>query len=76
MRIGTDRSRCIGAGMCALTAPEVFDQDTDDGTVLVSDAAPVGAAAEAARRAVRLCPSGAIFEDPNAAPPHRDTRKT
>ncbi|MFE3458434.1 ferredoxin [Nocardiopsis aegyptia] len=70
MRIGVDRSRCIGAGMCALTAPEVFDQDTGDGRVLTLDAAPKGAAAEAARRAVGLCPSGALSEEP----PTRENR--
>lgn len=69
MRIGVDRPRCIGAGMCALTAPEVFDQDTGDGRVLTLDDAPSGAAAEAARRAVRLCPSGALSEEPDG-PPH------
>ena len=32
MRVSADRNVCIGAGLCALTAPEVFDQD-DDGLV-------------------------------------------
>jgi ferredoxin len=54
-----DREVCIGAGMCVVTAPDVFDQE-DDGlvTVLVDDvaAADVGAV----RSAVSLCPSGAL----------------
>ena len=32
LRVEADRSKCMGAGMCALNAPEVFDQDEDAGT--------------------------------------------
>lgn len=58
MRVTADREVCVGAGMCALTAPEVFDQD-DDGIVVVLRPAPDGAEADVAREAVHLCPSGA-----------------
>ncbi|GAA3081138.1 ferredoxin [Pseudonocardia yunnanensis] len=59
MKIAADREICIGAGMCVLTAPAVFDQD-DDGIVelLVEDVPP--GEADAARQAVALCPSGAL----------------
>ncbi|WP_274910687.1 ferredoxin [Streptomyces sp. WZ-12] len=57
MRITVDTGRCVGAGQCVLTAPDLFDQD-DDGLVTVLDAAD-GAPA-AAREAAALCPSGAI----------------
>ncbi|GAA2801007.1 ferredoxin [Nonomuraea dietziae] len=60
MRIDVDRGRCCGAGMCALTAPEVFDQSEDDGLVVVLDAAPAPEHEAAVRRAATLCPSGAI----------------
>ncbi|GAA1255893.1 ferredoxin [Sphaerisporangium rubeum] len=60
MRITADTSRCVGAGMCVLTAPALFDQDEDDGTVVVLDPAPPPAVQPAARRAVRSCPSGAL----------------
>ncbi|OEV14018.1 ferredoxin [Streptomyces nanshensis] len=60
MRIAVDAERCIGAGMCALTAPEVFDQDADDGHVLLLRAEPPTAARAAARMAAGVCPSGAI----------------
>jgi ferredoxin len=63
VRITADRSVCIGAGMCVLTAPEVFDQD-DDGLVVLLVEEPAGAAARAAAEAVRLCPSQAIGERP------------
>ena len=68
MKVIADREVCIGAGMCVMTVPAVFDQD-DDGLVvlLVEDPEEVGAAevgaAEvdaAVRRAVQLCPSGAL----------------
>jgi len=47
---------CIGAGMCVLTAPDVFDQD-DEGLVVLLTAEPADPAALAA---VPLCPSGAL----------------
>ncbi|MHA6631241.1 ferredoxin [Pseudonocardia sichuanensis] len=60
MRVFADTTVCIGAGMCALTAPQVFDQGEDDGlvTVLLSD--PPEELREAVAEAVRLCPSGAL----------------
>jgi ferredoxin len=58
MRVTADREVCIGAGMCVLTAPEVFDQD-DDGLVKLLHADP-GSHEDAAREAARLCPSGAV----------------
>lgn len=60
MRIEVDRERCIGAGMCALTAPGVFDQDEDDGRVVLHDPEPAEDAHHSARRAAAVCPSGAI----------------
>lgn len=35
VRILADRDRCIGAGQCVLSAPDVFDQSDDDGRVLI-----------------------------------------
>ncbi|MCQ4079049.1 (4Fe-4S)-binding protein [Streptomyces sp. RB6PN25] len=59
MRVTADREVCVGAGLCALTAPEVFDQD-DDGVVMVLAAEPRDEARAAAREAGTLCPSGAV----------------
>ncbi|WP_030757524.1 ferredoxin [Streptomyces griseus] len=68
-RLTADRDRCIGAGMCAMTAPEVFDQD-DDGLVLVLRPDPSADDRTAARLAVGLCPSGALaLHDPAAGNP-------
>ncbi len=58
MKIVVDRERCVGAGMCVLTAPEVFDQDDEDGKVKVLDPEPDDVA-----DAVQLCPAAAIAID-------------
>jgi len=61
MRIHADRTVCVGSGMCALTAPGVFDQDESEGRVMVTDPAPADETdRQAARDAVDLCPSGAL----------------
>ncbi len=59
MRVAADRDVCIGSGMCLLTAPAVFDQD-DDGIVVLRSADVGPQDADAARRAVAYCPSGAL----------------
>ncbi|MFE3945838.1 ferredoxin [Streptomyces sp. NPDC059118] len=64
LRLGVDRDRCVGAGMCALTAPEVFDQDDEEGLVVLLHPAPAPEHRAAARLAVGLCPAGAIARDP------------
>ena len=60
LRIEVDRERCCGAGNCVLSAPELFDQDDADGLVVLRhrDASPE--VAVRVRRAVALCPAGAI----------------
>ncbi|MBP2477810.1 ferredoxin [Crossiella equi] len=60
MRVFADRDRCCGAGMCALTAPSVFDQDEDAGRVVVLAEVPGPDAEGPVREAVQLCPAGAI----------------
>ncbi|NRQ37663.1 ferredoxin [Nonomuraea sp. NN258] len=60
MEINADTSVCIGAGMCALTVPEVFDQSEDEGLVVLLQKTPPEGAEDAVRRAVTLCPSGAL----------------
>ncbi|MEU4740120.1 ferredoxin [Actinosynnema sp. NPDC023658] len=60
MRVEVDQERCAGAGMCALTDPEVFDQDEVDGTVVLLEPSPSGEHRRTAREAAHLCPAGAI----------------
>lgn len=58
-RIRADRDVCIGAGICVVTAEAVFDQDDDGIAVIATPNVPVGEQ-EHIRRAVALCPSGAL----------------
>ncbi|MFJ9893872.1 ferredoxin [Streptomyces sp. NPDC091280] len=63
-----DRERCCSAGQCVGAAPEVFEQDEEDGrvTLLVPEPGPRHAAE--LRLAADLCPSGAIsLVDPREA---------
>ncbi|WP_030661283.1 ferredoxin [Streptomyces rimosus] len=59
MHVTADRDVCVGAGMCALTAPGVFDQD-DDGLVTVLTSGIAEDSRDAVREAGMLCPSGAL----------------
>ncbi|MEV6800343.1 ferredoxin [Micromonospora rifamycinica] len=67
MTVSADRSRCAGAGQCVLAVPEVFDQDDEDGLVLVV-AQPGPGQEGAVSDAVRLCPSGALSVVAEARP--------
>lgn len=59
MSVTVKADACVGAGQCALVAPDVFDQD-DDGIVILLESDPQGADRTAAARAARLCPARAI----------------
>lgn len=59
MRVTADLNICMGAGLCALTAPAVFDQD-DEGLVTVTNPDPSEENQPAVREAADICPSGAI----------------
>ncbi|MCH0541756.1 ferredoxin [Streptomyces sp. MUM 203J] len=60
MDIRIDRDRCVGAGMCALTAPAVFEQEQEEGLVLLLDHRPPHDQHTAARLAAGLCPASAV----------------
>ncbi len=60
MRIIADTTRCVGAGQCVLTDPDVFDQDEAEGTVVVLVEHPADGQLDHARQAVRFCPSQAL----------------
>ncbi|GGS43014.1 ferredoxin [Streptomyces griseoviridis] len=59
MRIDIDKDVCIGAGQCALTAPDVFTQD-DDGYGTVLPGREDGAGSPLVREAARACPVSAV----------------
>lgn len=60
MRVKVDREVCVGAGQCVLAAPNVFDQDSNDGRVILLIPDPDQADHAEVRNAVQICPSGAI----------------
>lgn len=63
MKVSIEQDKCIGAGQCALAAPEVFDQRDEDGTVvLLTPSAPAGTE-DGVRHAVAVCPAQAIHID-------------
>ncbi|MFF5424748.1 MULTISPECIES: ferredoxin [unclassified Streptomyces] len=62
--VRVDRDRCVGSGMCALTAPAVFDQDDEEGRVLLLTPHPAPNEYPAARLAAGLCPASAITLTP------------
>ncbi|MGW4892451.1 ferredoxin [Kitasatospora sp. NPDC004240] len=64
MLITTDRDRCIGAGLCVLTAPDVFEHD-DDGLVTLLTPEPEPGQEADVRLAQQLCPARAlVLESP------------
>lgn len=64
LRVVVDTDACCSMGRCAATAPEVFDQDPDTGTVVVLDPVPPPDLHAAVRLCADLCPCGAITVDP------------
>lgn len=60
MRVVADTARCVGAGQCVLTEPAVFDQNDEDGTVVVLTEHVEGDQVSTVEEAVEMCPSQAI----------------
>ena len=60
MRVSIEPRKCIAAGQCVLKAPMVFDQQEEDGIVILLNEHPENGDAEAARLAARLCPAEVI----------------
>jgi ferredoxin len=59
MRIIADRERCEGHGLCADTAPEVYELDDDAIVVLVHETVPPELQRKAEAGA-RVCPVAAL----------------
>jgi len=60
MKIDLDQEKCIGAGQCVLTAPDVFDQRDEDGIAFLLDDDPSDDHAADVRQAAAVCPAMAI----------------
>jgi ferredoxin len=60
MKVKVDVDRCVAAGACVLASPLVFDQNDDDGAVIVLQTDPPEESFEAVRKAAALCPASVI----------------
>ncbi|MEV6425800.1 ferredoxin [Streptomyces sp. NPDC051662] len=60
MRVEVDEPKCVSAGLCVMSAPEVFDQRDDDGVVVLLASDPGTDTHEGVREAAGLCPAAAI----------------
>lgn len=60
MRVAADRDRCVGAGMCVLLAPAVFDLDPDQGLVVLLDESPPETHRSVVEQAVESCPAAVL----------------
>jgi len=60
MHVSVDQNRCCSSGQCVAAVPAVFDQDEDDGTVLLLQPSPPANLHTAVRTAARICPGQAI----------------
>ncbi|MER5356908.1 ferredoxin [Streptomyces sp. NPDC002785] len=63
LTVAVDPAACCAMGRCAATAPEIFDQNPETGTVILLDAAPPRTSHASARLCAELCPCGAITVD-------------
>jgi ferredoxin len=60
MKVTVDRERCVASGQCVLAAPDVFDQDQNDGVVILLNDNPGPDQYDAVRLAVQMCPASVI----------------
>ncbi len=60
MKVTVNRSKCIAAGQCVMKAPFVFDQDEEDGIVILLNDSPTQEQEKATRLAAKVCPAAAI----------------
>ncbi|MET0700170.1 MAG: ferredoxin [Mycobacterium sp.] len=60
MKVIAEQDKCVSAGNCVAHAPQVFDQDDDDGSVILLDPTPSDDLADAVKEAAAACPAMAI----------------
>ena len=64
MRVTVDTKKCISAGQCVLSAPDVFDQREEDGIVTLNHPSPFDEVHEGARYVlVSLQPTEELVAD-------------
>ena len=60
MKVSVEADKCVSAGHCVLAAADVFDQNEDDGVVIILDDEPAPKHYDAVRQAAQLCPAAVI----------------
>jgi ferredoxin len=60
MKVTVDRDKCVASGQCVLAAAEVFDQNEEDGVVILLNEAPSPDQYDAVRLAAQMCPASVI----------------
>lgn len=63
MRVSAESQTCAVSSLCVYRAPQVFDQDKEEGTVVVIDPQPSAELHEAVLSAERACPTRSIHVD-------------
>ena len=60
MRVVVDTTKCVGSGSCVLTSPAVFDQDDDEGKVILRVENPDERFRAEVTESVNVCPTSAL----------------
>lgn len=60
MKVSVDREKCVASGQCVLAAEAVFDQDENDGVVILRNDHPGPDQHAAVRVAAEMCPASVI----------------
>ena len=60
MKVTVDADKCVASGQCVLAAAAVFDQDENDGVVILLNDDPGPDQQEAVRLAEQMCPASVI----------------
>jgi ferredoxin len=60
VKLTVDQDKCVSAGMCVMSASDVFDQRDDDGVVELLVDEPGPERAEETHKAAAACPALAI----------------
>jgi ferredoxin len=60
MKETVDKEKCIASGQCVLAAPDVFDQQEEDGIVVLLNPEPPSGLAQDVKQAAAVCPALAI----------------
>ena len=63
VHVVVDQGKCCGAGQCVLLEPQVFDQNDDDGIVVLLETDPGDDQRGPVTEAAQVCPTAAITLD-------------